>query len=77
MNFNKIVKIILAIVAIAGVAAAAYLGVKKLTAKKDPAYYDDNDFFECDDDLEIIDVKNEEAPAPKEEAAPEKEEAAE
>ena len=38
MNFNKIVKIILAIVAIAGVAAAAYLAIKKRTAKKDPAY---------------------------------------
>ena len=36
--------------------------VQKLTDKKEPEYFDDNDFFECDDDLEIIDV-TEEAPA--------------
>lgn len=61
MNLNKILKIIGAIVAIAGVAAAIYFAVKKLTDKKEPEYFDDNDFFECDNDLEIIDV-TEEAP---------------
>ncbi|MDE6124401.1 MAG: hypothetical protein K2G22_04125 [Eubacterium sp.] len=77
MNLNKILKIIGAIVAIAGIAAAIYIAVKKLTDKKEPEYFDDNDFFECDNDLEIIDVTNEtpeieEAPvkeAPKKKAA--------
>lgn len=71
MNLSKIFKIIGAIVAIAGVVAAVYLAVKKLTDKKEPEYFDDNDFFECDNDLEIIEVdKAEEAPA--EEAPAEK-----
>lgn len=58
---NKFLKIIGAIVALAGIAAAIYFAVQKLTDKKEPEYFDDNDFFECDDDLEIIDV-TEEAP---------------
>ena len=70
MNFNKILKIIGAIVAIAGIAAAIYIAVKKLTDKKEPEYFDDNDFFECDNDLEIIDVTNE---TPEIEEAPVKE----
>ena len=70
MNLNKILKIIGAIVAIAGIAAAIYIAVKKLTDKKEPEYFDDNDFFECDNDLEIIDVTNE---APEIEEAPVKE----
>lgn len=70
MNLNKILKIIGAIVAIAGIAAAVYIAVKKLTDKKEPEYFDDNDFFECDNDLEIIDVTNE---APEIEEAPVKE----
>ena len=61
MNLNKILKIIGAIVAVAGIAAAIYFAVKKFTDKKEPEYFDDNDFFECDNDLEIIDV-TEEAP---------------
>ena len=61
MNFNKVFKIIAVIVAIAGLAAAAYFAVKKLTEKEEPEYYDDNDFFECDNDLEIIEVKEEDA----------------
>lgn len=61
MNLNKILKIIGAIVALAGIAAAIYIAVKKLTDKKEPEYFDDNDFFECDNDLEIIDVTNETA----------------
>ena len=77
MNLNKILKIIGAIVALAGIAAAIYIAVKKLTDKKEPEYFDDNDFFECDNDLEIIDVTNqtpgiEEAPvkeAPKKKTA--------
>lgn len=76
MNLSKILKVIGAIVAIAGVAVAIYFAVKKLTDRKEPEYFDDNDFFECDNDLEIIDVKEEEtvvedAPA-KEEEAPKK-----
>lgn len=59
MTLSKILKIIGAIVAIAGVAAAVYFAVKKLTGKKEPEIYDDNDFFECDDDLDIIEVANE------------------
>lgn len=73
---KKFLKILGAIVALAGIAAAVYFAVKKLTDKKEPEYFDDNDFFECDNDLEIIDVTEEapqveEAPAeePEEEAA--------
>ena len=79
MNLSKIFKIIGVIVAIAGVAAAVYFAVKKLTGKKEPEYFDDNDFFECDNDLEIIEVASEEE-APAEEVAeeaPAAEEAAE
>ncbi len=65
---NKFLKIIGAIVALAGIAAAIYFAIQKLTDKKEPEYFDDNDFFECDNDLEIIDV-TEEAPAAEEEAA--------
>ena len=61
MNAKKIFKIIAIIVAIAGVAAAAVILIKKLTAKKEPEIFDDNDFFECDNDLEIIEVGEEEA----------------
>ena len=70
MNLGKIFKIIGVIVAIAGVAAAVYFAVKKLTGKKEPEYFDDNDFFECDNDLEIIEVAAEEE-APAEEPAEE------
>lgn len=80
MTLSKILKIIGVIVAIAGVAAAVYFAVKKLTGKKEPEYFDDNDFFECDNDLEIIEVANEEAAAVEEapaEEAPAAEEAAE
>lgn len=80
MNLNKILKVIGAIVAIAGVIAAVYIAIQKLTDKKEPEYFDDNDFFECDNELEIIDVKEEdtkveEAPkkeAPKKKKAPAK-----
>ena len=60
MNFKKILKVISAIVAIAAVAAAVYLAIQKLTAPKEPEYFDDNDFFECDNDLEIVDAKQDE-----------------
>lgn len=70
MKLDKILKVIGAIVAIAGVIAAAYIAIQKLTDKKEPEYFDDNDFFECDNDLEIIEVKNEDA---KVEEAPKKE----
>ena len=78
-TLTKILKIVGVIVAIAGVAAAVYFAVKKLTAKKEPEYFDDNDFFECDNDLEIIEVAKEEEAAAEEEAPAEEaaEEAAE
>ena len=79
MTLSKIFKIVGVIVAIAGIAAAVYFAVKKLTGKKEPEYFDDNDFFECDNDLEIIEVAGEEE-APAEEVAeeaPAEEEAAE
>lgn len=80
MNLNKILKVIGAIVAIAGVIAAVYIAIQKLTDKKEPEYFDDNDFFECDNEIEIIEVKEEEtkveeAPvkeAPKKKKAPAK-----
>ncbi|MCC8016037.1 MAG: hypothetical protein LIO43_01270, partial [Clostridiales bacterium] len=53
---KKILQIIGAIAAIAGVISAVYIAIQKLTGKKEPEYFDDNDFFECDNDLEIIEV---------------------
>ena len=81
MNIKKILQVIGAIVAIAGIFAAVYLAVKKLTDKKEPEYFDDNDFFEYDNELEIIEVdKAEEAPAEEapaeEKKAPKKKKAA-
>lgn len=81
MDFKKIAKIIACIAALCAIAAAVYFAVKKLTDKKEPEYFDDNDFFECDNSLEIIEVGDEEEvkeepkedkkPAPKK-AAPQK-----
>jgi hypothetical protein len=59
MDFKKVIKFISALVAIAGLLAAVYVAISKLTAKKEPEYFDDNDFFECDNDIEIIDAKQE------------------
>ena len=47
MKLNKVFKIIAAIVALCALAAGVYLAIKKLTDKKEPEYFDDNDFFEC------------------------------
>ena len=63
MDFKKIAKIIAVIAALCALAAAAYFAVKKLTGKEKPEYFDDNDFFECDNDLEIVEVKDEDVPA--------------
>ncbi len=68
MDFKKILKVISAIIALAAVAGAIYVAVKKLTDKKEPEYFDDNDFFECDNEIEIVEAKKEdtvveEAPA--------------
>ena len=52
--------------------------IQKLTDKKEPEYFDDNDFFECDNEIEIIEVKKEEAEveeAPAKEEAPKKKKA--
>lgn len=70
MDIKKIVKIVSVIAALLALAAAAYFAFKKLTAKEEPEYFDDNDFFECDNDLEIVEV-TEDAAEP-EEAAEEK-----
>lgn len=60
-NFKKIVKILAVIAAIVAAAAGVYLAVKKLTEKKTPEYFDDNDFFECDNEIEIVEVNEEPA----------------
>lgn len=70
MKLDKILKIIGAIVALVGIAVAVYFAVKKFTGKKEPEYFDDCDFFECDNELEIIEV-DEETKEEEEEAAPE------
>lgn len=78
MKLDKILKIIGAIVAIAGIIAAVYVAIQKLTDKKEPEYFDDNDFFECDNEIEIIEVKKEEAEVeevPAKEEAPKKKKA--
>lgn len=68
MNFKKFLKVVSAIVAIVGVIAGIYVAIQKLTAHKEPEYFDDNDFFECDNEIEIVDAKAEEPEeAPKEE----------
>lgn len=79
MNISKILKVIGAIVAIAGTVAAVYFLIQKLTDKKEPEYFNDDDFFECSNDLEIIEVeeeKKEEEEPVKEAAAPKKKKAA-
>lgn len=78
MNISKILKVIGAIVAIAGAVAAVYFLIQKLTDKKEPEYFNDDDFFECSNDLEIIEVeeeKKEEEEPVKEAAAPKKKKA--
>lgn len=75
MDIKKILKVISAIVALAAVAAAVYVAVKKFTGKKEPEYFDDNDFFECDNEIEIVEAKREDTvveEAPAEEEAPKK-----
>ena len=67
MNFKKIAKIIAVIAAICALAAAAYIAFKKLTGTKKPEYFDDNDFFECDNELDVVEVKDEEAEKTEEE----------
>lgn len=73
MKLDKVLKVIGAIVAIVGIAVAVYFAVKKFVGKKEPEYFDDNDFFECDNELEIIEVEDEEEveEAKDEKAAPE------
>lgn len=60
MDIKKFFKVISAIAAIAAIAAAVYVAVKKLTDKKEPEYFDDNEFFECDNEIEIVEAKKEE-----------------
>ena len=72
MDFlKKLLKVVSAIVAIAAVAAAVYLAIQKLTAPKEPEYFDDNDFFECDNDIEIIEANDNQPANGKEEKAAE------
>lgn len=63
MNFKKALKVISVVVAIAGVAVAVYFAIQKLTGTKKVEYFDDNEFFECDNDLEIVESAAEEAVA--------------
>lgn len=77
MNFKSILKVVSVLVAIAGAAAAIYFAIQKLTGTKEAEYFDDNEFFECDNDLEIVEAAPEEtvveeAEAPKEEKAAKK-----
>ena len=57
---------------------ASYKGLKEPHTLKQPEYFDDNDFFECDNEIEIVEVENEpeaeEAAKeePKKKAAPKK-----
>ncbi|MCC8023177.1 MAG: hypothetical protein LIO46_05280 [Clostridiales bacterium] len=66
---KAILKLVGAIIAVAGVGAAIYLLIQRFTGdKKAATYYDDEDFFECDCDLcEVVDCEGapaaEEAPA--------------
>lgn len=60
MDIKKIFKVLSAIAAIVAVAAAVYVAIQKLTGKKEPEYFDDNDFFECDNEIEIVEAKKEE-----------------
>ena len=76
MNFKKIAKVLAAIVALAAIGAAIYYAVTKLFPKKEVQYFDDSDFFECDDDLcEVIECENEEKPEEKPAEKPKKEDA--
>ena len=76
MNFKKFLKVVSAIVAIVGVIAGIYVVIQKLTAHKEPEYFDDNDFFECDNEIEIVEAKaeepKEEKKAPAKKSAPKK-----
>lgn len=60
MVMKKVLKVISVIAALVAVAGAVYIAVKKLTDKKEPEYFDDNDFFECDNEIEIVEAKKEE-----------------
>lgn len=68
MKLDKVLKVIGAIVAIIGIAAAVYFAVKKFVGKKEPEYFDDNDFFECDNELEILEVDDDEEESNEEKA---------
>lgn len=73
---KKAFKVFSILAAIAGIGAAIYLAITKLNAKQDPEYFDDNDFFECDNEIEVVEVKEEEAKEPEEKVvdeAPKKE----
>ncbi len=72
MNIKKILKVISALIALAGIAAAVYFAVQKLTAKKEPEYFDDDEFFECDNEIEIVEANDDETVV---EETPEQEEA--
>lgn len=63
MNFKKFAKVLAALIALAAIGATVYYAVTKLFPKKEVQYFDDSDFFECDDDLcEVIECENEEKP---------------
>ena len=73
---KKAFKVFSILAAIVGIGAAIYLAVTKLKAKPTPEYFDDNDFFECDNEIEVVEVKDDEKAEEKvENSAEEKKEA--
>lgn len=60
-KLKKALKVFSIITAIVGIGAAIYLAVTKLKASQEPEYFDDNDFFECDNEIEVVEVKDDDA----------------
>lgn len=60
MKLDKILKVIAAVVAIIGILVAIYFVIKKFAKKPEPEYFEENDFFECDNDLEFLDEEESE-----------------
>ncbi len=71
-KLKKAFKVFSIIAAIVGIGAAIYLAVTKLKAKQEPEYFDDNDFFECDNEIEVVEVKDDDAKVEVEEKEEEK-----
>ena len=72
MKLKKAIKIISIILGVLALAGGIYFAVTKLIAAKKPKYFSDNDFFECDNNLEVVEEKKEEAVEEPKEEAPKK-----